>query len=50
MRPNGADLARAHTVASAGISTPCRVFDPEIAAATASAHFGGSPTLRLLER
>jgi S-adenosylmethionine/arginine decarboxylase-like enzyme len=28
----------------------CREFDPEIAAAMAVAHFGGTPTLRMLER
>jgi S-adenosylmethionine/arginine decarboxylase-like enzyme len=28
----------------------CREFDPEIAAAVAVAHFGGTPTLRMLER
>ena len=28
----------------------CRPFDPELAAALAVAHFGGTPTVRVLER
>jgi S-adenosylmethionine/arginine decarboxylase-like enzyme len=28
----------------------CREFDPEVAAAVAVAHFGGTPTLRVLQR
>ena len=28
----------------------CRPFDPDEAAAVAVAHFGGTPTLRVLER